>query len=407
MFKLLFMQKIKNFIFSGKFLFNTNLAIFLWFGFALFASAQGLLSNNFNNFTIFKYSYSHIASHQNLYLLYPKEYYDAYMYGPTFTVLIAPFTFLPNSIALILWGLLNASLLYFAIRQLPIKQEYQNAILILASNELLNTISHHQFNAIVAACIILGFTYINKGKDFIALLFIVFATITKIYGIVGFSFFFFSRTKLKFIVSTIFWFAFFFILPVFITSFSFLLQSYKDWFDALVFKSHKNVTINEDVFFQDISVMGFIRRNFNTHFNKDAIVLFFAAIIFLSKYIQHKFFNDIRYRLYFLCSVLLFVVIFSTSSESPTYIIAFPACCLWLVLQPASKMANAVFLFCLAFTSFSNSDIFGSYVRSFSVHHSIRVLPCFVLWVIIIIQIHTKQFLQTDLNNGLKLRFVK
>ncbi len=387
------MQKIKQFIFSGQFLFNEKVAFFLWFAFALFASIQSFLCNNYNNFKVFEASYFHIASHQNLYVLYSQEYNDAFMYGPTFTALIAPFTLLPNLISVVLWGLLNASLLFFAIRKLPIKKEYQNAILILSSNELLNTISHHQFNAIIAACIILGFNYINKGKEWLALFFIVFATITKLYGVVGFSFFFFSKNKLRFIAWSVFWGAFLFMLPVLITSFSFLLQSYKDWFDALIFKSHKNVQTTIDTYFQDISVMGFIRRNIYANFNKDVIILALASLIFLSKYIQYRFWDDLRYRLYFLCSVLLFVVIFSTSSESPTYIIAFPACCIWFVMQQRSKFANAMIVFCLVVTSFSNSDILGSSVRNFSVHHSLRVVPCFVLWLMIIGEIYKKQFL--------------
>jgi hypothetical protein len=100
----------------------------------------------------------------------------------------------------------------------------------------------------------------------------------------------------------------------------------------------------------------------------------------------------------------LFVVIFSTGAESPTYIIAFPACCLWFVLQPPSKMVNTFFVFCLIITSFSYSDLLTKYTREFSMQHSLKALPCFLLWLLILVQLHTKQFLKIDLNNGLKPR---
>ena len=58
--------------------------------------------------------------------------------------------------------------------------DYQNAILVLASHEMMNASSWLQFNATIAACVILGFVFIVRGKEYVALLFIVFATITKI-----------------------------------------------------------------------------------------------------------------------------------------------------------------------------------------------------------------------------------
>ncbi len=342
------MQKAKAFLLSGKFLFDKKLANILWFGLSIITILQNLLDieHRINIYKIFKFSYVHIHQQLNLYQLYPAQHDDVFLYGPTFTAFIAPFAMLPDWLGVILWVLFNISILFFAIRQLPIKQVYQNAILILASHEMMNASSWLQYNAVIAACIILGFTYIKKGKEHLALLFIVFATITKIYGIVAFSFFLFSDKKPKFILWSIVWFAVFFILPILITPFSFILQSYYDWISALIYKNHKNMNgVDVKYYFQDISITGLIRRNINPNFENDVFVLAFGAVLFLTKLIRYQYFKDLRYQLYFLCSVLLFVVIFSTGAESPTYIIAFPACCLWFVMQPPSKIANAFLCF--------------------------------------------------------------
>jgi hypothetical protein len=40
------------------------------------------------------------------------------------------------------------------------------------------------------------------------------------------------------------WSSVFFILPVLVTSFSFLIQSYKDWADALFYKTQKNIRLD-------------------------------------------------------------------------------------------------------------------------------------------------------------------
>ncbi|MBS4042256.1 MAG: DUF2029 domain-containing protein [Chitinophagaceae bacterium] len=394
------MKKINDFIFSGKFLYDKKVSIFLWFGLSITTIIQNILDieHKTNIYKIFKYSFIHAQQQVNLYLQYPLQHDDVFLYGPTFSFLIAPFALLPDWLGVTLWVIFNVSILFYAIKQLPIKEIYQNAILVLASHEMMNASSWLQFNATIAACIILGFVFIIKGKEWLALLFIVFATITKIYGIVAFSFFFFSNNKIKFIFWSFVWTAVWFIVPILYMPFSFLLETYQNWYDALIYKSSKNVTgVERQYFYQDISVMGLIRRNIDNTFNKDAIVLFFASIIFLLKYTKYKFFHDVRYQLYFLCSVLLFVVIFSTGSESPTYIIAFPACCIWFILQPKNKWVNAFFIFCLLIVSFSYSDLLTSYTREFSMQHSLKALPCFILWLIIIYQILTEQFLRVEM----------
>jgi hypothetical protein len=46
----------------------------------------------YNNYIIFKQSFTHLYNHQDLYGAYSSEYWDLYKYTPTFAVLMAPFT---------------------------------------------------------------------------------------------------------------------------------------------------------------------------------------------------------------------------------------------------------------------------------------------------------------------------
>ena len=398
-------SKTKRWILSGSFLFDKKLAILLWFGLSFIAVAMEVFHHSFNNYTIFKYVFIHTTQQVNLYLEYPAEYLDVNLYGPVFSVLIAPFAMLPDWLGAICWGLFNSVLLYFAIRKLPIRQKWQNAILILSAHEMMNAASWLQSNPLIAACILLGFAYIHTGKNSWALFFILLGTFIKIYGIVGFAFFFFSKNKLDFIKWTIIWAAVFFVIPMLLAPPSFIVQSYKDWLFALQFKAHKNIRLDINNDFQDISVMGMIRRIFNIRDLKNIIITIPAIIIFGLQYMRYQYFGDLRYRLYLLCSVLITVVIFTTSAESPTYIIAFPAVCIWYAIQPPSKWVNAIFIFALLLTSFSYSDLFTPYVRIHIIRpYSLKALPCFIIWVIIAVQIFSKQFLSVDLDNGLKER---
>ena len=400
-------MKIKNWFLSGSFLFNRKLAIALWFGLSFIAVMLEIFRSVLNNYLIFKYVYVHTLQRVNLYLDYPALYEDSNHYGPIFGIVIAPFAILPDKVAVFLWVMANTTFLYCAIRKLPILEKYQNAILILCAHEMMTAASWLQINPLIAGCIIFGFCFIHENKNVWGLFFILLATFIKIYGIVGFAFFFFSKDKINFIVWSVIWSVFFLIAPLLLAPPSFIIQSYKDWYDSLVFKANKNIYLQGNDL-QDISVMGMLRRIFKFTWLKDSYIIVPALAAFMGQYLHYKYFSDLRFRLYILCSVLIFTVIFSNGSENPTYIIAFPAVCIWYVIQPPSKWANAVFVFALLLTSFSYSDIFTPYLRTHFIRpYSLKALPCFVVWLLITGQVYTKQFLKVDLLSGLKTRKIK
>ncbi|RZJ99711.1 MAG: DUF2029 domain-containing protein, partial [Flavobacterium sp.] len=153
---------------SGKFLYNKALALTLWFGLSLIALLTNL-SDHANNFIIYRYAFYHAIDQTNLYIEYPLEYYDIFLYGPLFSLLIAPFALLPTTIGAIGWIVANTFFLLFAIYRLPIKKEWKIALAFLCSNELMITNAWFQSNAFVCACILLGFAYIQKEKEYAAL----------------------------------------------------------------------------------------------------------------------------------------------------------------------------------------------------------------------------------------------
>ena len=96
-----------------------------------------------------------------------------------------------------------------------------------------------------------------------------------------------------------------------------------------------------------------------------------------------------------LASTLIFAVIFSSSSESPTYIIAFTGIAVWFVIQPEpkSKWIIALFIFAFILTTLSPSDLFPKYLREQYVwKYSLKALPSVIVWVIIIFQMLTIDF---------------
>lgn len=371
------------------------LAPLLWFGLSLVVAFKEFFSNNYNNYTIFKHVYLHTIQGKTLYGPYP-EYFDVNNYGPLFSVLITPFALMPDMMGAILWMLFNAAVLYIAIRQLPLTRVQQNLVLIFASHELMAASSYFQFNPIVAACLIFSFVLIRRGKEFWAAFFIMFAALTKLYGIVGLSFFFFANNKWRLIYSMFIWGVILFVLPMALSSPSYIARSYREWYEALVFKNERNKQFDRGIYLQDISAMGFIKRVFNLHYMSNLWVIVPAMALFAAQYLRLKYREYTSYQLYILCSALLFTVLFSSSSESPTYIIAFPAACIWYVLQPKTWRNNAFFIFLLIGCSFSHSDLVTPWVKkNIVVPYAFKAFPCLVLWLVIVYQVLTRRFLRT------------
>src|SRR6266516_2262728 len=71
-------------------------------------SAKSDTFSHYNNFIIFKSSFTHLIQHKDLYVLYPNEHFDYYKYSPVFAMAMALFAYLPDVIGLIIWNLLNA-----------------------------------------------------------------------------------------------------------------------------------------------------------------------------------------------------------------------------------------------------------------------------------------------------------
>ena len=180
---------------------NRCFLVLLWMGVALVCSLMVLAKGNYNNYIIFSQSFWHAISSSSLYMPYPLEHKDLFLYGIPFTAIIAPFSLLPRSIGMVLWCLVNCGFLYYAINQLNLKK-WQFALVILVSvNDVFMAVIYQQYSIGITAMIILSYVLLEKERDFWAALVIVIGTFTKLYGIVGLAFFFFSKHKTRFVGS--------------------------------------------------------------------------------------------------------------------------------------------------------------------------------------------------------------
>lgn len=378
--------------FSLPFFTNRVYILFLWMVVTLISSIKQLLHFKYNNYQIFKGVYFHTIEKLPLYKEYPLEYFDHNHYGPVFSLVIAPFALLPDYLGLPLWALFNAGILIWAITQLPLKSTQINAVLWICLHEFLTTLLGLQFNPLMTAIILLSFVYIEKQKDFWSAMLIVLGVFIKLYGIVGLAFFFFSKNKIKFILSLFFWSIVFFTLPMMLSSPDYIIHTYREWYERLIIKNAENAGLDS---YQDISLMGIVRRFFHDSTISNLPFLIGGVILFGLQYLRIKEYKEQSFRLMLLASVLIFTVIFSSGSESPTYIIAFVGVAIWFVIQPKpiSKFYIVLFVLAMVLTSLSPSDLMPKFLRDNYIRpFALKALPCVLIWFAIIFEMYRKKF---------------
>lgn len=390
---------MKNIIrFIQKFVQNPIVLAILWFGVAIRGYWVSWSENLANNYLIFSRSFFHALEQTSLYIEYPNEYFDLFLYGIPFTMLIAPFSVMPTMVGSVMWSLLNAFLLYFAIKKLAFERWKFAIIIWLSYNGLYLAVITQQYNAAIAAFILFTFILVEKKKDFWAALVIVLGTLTKIYGIVGLAFFLFSKRKIHFLWGILFWGVVLFIIPMFYTSPQYVLDSYKEWFNILVFKND----INEMSFYQNISLLGMVRKITHIVEYSDMWLIVPGLILFLLPYFRIAQYESKNFRLSFLASVLLFMVLFSTGTEECGYVGALVGVGIWYVSTPTNNKSfilnTCLLLFCFVLTAASSSSILFS--RTFRTEYitafALKALPCTIIWLKIIWEQLTQNFVTTS-----------
>lgn len=366
--------------FPEKFRFLFNFKFLFWFivtvtiGATLQKYFLGI--DHIKNFLIFKNSFFNLINDKDFYT--PQRYenmdIDLYKYSPAFSLLFAPLAILPNVIGIVLWNLLNTLLLFYAIKSLNFNENKKAIIFWLVFIEMLTSIQNCQSNALIAALIIFAFTLLERKKLFLATFCIAFSAYIKLFGIVAIILFLFYPDKIKFIFYTILWAAILFFLPLLVISFHQLIFLYQSWGRML----SEDQTIS-----WGLSVMGIIKSWFNLDIPK-MYVQIVGVLILCLPLLSIKSWREAAFRLLYLSSVMIWVVIFNHRAESPTFIIALCGMAIWFVSQNSSPMNIFLIIFALVLTSLSPTDLFPKFIRdTYVVPYALKALPALLIWIVI------------------------
>ncbi|MET3535221.1 glycosyltransferase family 87 protein [Chryseobacterium limigenitum] len=344
-----------------------------------------------NNYLIFKNVFLNTIHQKNLFIHYPDLYFDLNHYGIFFSALIAPFAMMPNWLGISLWNVANTFIFVYAIYKLPFSDSKKAIFALLCLQEYITAALSLQFNVALTGLLLLSATYIYERKEVKSVTAILIGIFVKIYGIVGLSQFFFIKNKIKFILSGLVIAVLFFALPMAYSSPQFVIQSYADWFHSIVEKNNENQVLGN---MQDISLMGFFRRILGDASISNLVFLAVGLPLFAAPYIRIKQYKNYAFQLMILASTLLFLVLFSSSSESPTYIIAVTGVMLWFFLQKErTPFTIGLLVFVIIFTCFSSSDLFPKWVKNdYIIKYSLKAVPCIVVWLRVVYELLTKDF---------------
>lgn len=353
---------------------------------------EGVLQLRYNNFLIFRQSFFHLLEGKDLYILYPSEHWDLFKYSPTFALLMAPMAVVPDLPGLILWNALNAGLLYYALKTFPIREAKIRIIMLwFILQDLLTTTQGSQSNALMAALLILAFTSFETKKVALAALFIVLGFYVKIFALAGASLFLLYPRKLAFLGYLALWMVVLLLLPLLVTAPDLLVVQYRSWFHLL--SEDHSASLG-------YSVMGWLKAWFGIDWPKHFTVLAGIAL-FCLPFTRVKKFNELGFRILFLSSVLIWIVIFNHKAESSTFLIAMCGVGLWYFTQQRTGINLALVILAFVFTTLSPTDIFPGYVKQvWVVPYVLKAVFCIFIWFKIIYELITGSYYQTAVTSN-------
>ncbi len=328
------------------------------------------------NFEIFRTASRHLLSGTDLYAEYPEELSDRFKYSPTFALLFEPFAWLPSPIALFLWNALNALVMFFGIeRVLKGRQAIiaQGCMLL----ELLRGMQNAQSNALVAGLIVLAFAALEKRQAWRAAAAVVIGASVKIFPLAALSFALPRRSVWRTGVAAVSLGVVALLLPLLVTSPSTLVAQYHSW------RAVESIDAAQRWF----SVMELLYRATRLAIPNWPVQLAGTLVLLAPILVRRERWNEDRFRLLYLCSLLLYVVLFNHQAERASFLIAFLGATLWYASEPASRARTGLYALAFLTIPLMSTLIPGRIFRDQTVMLFRLALPTLLIWIVVQIEL--------------------
>jgi len=345
----------------------------LYLASAVFVTVQrGVLSPS-NNFKVFRAAAVNLLAHRDLYAAHPDQHFDFYKYSPTFALLFVPFAALPFAPALLIWSLLNSLLLWYAVRRL-LPDRQATLALALVYLEVLFAMQYTQSNGLVTALILLAFLALEQGRQLRAALLIGVDAFIKIFPLGAAALALFHRCRWRFTLLLAAVGVGLALLPLVVIPPHELVAQYRSWW-TIEMSDASNVNRGD-------SVMQYLHRWLGVDWPHWPVQLAGTLVLLAPLGLERGRSGDRAFRLRFLCSLLVYLVLFNHQSERASFVIAYTGLALWYAASEPDRVRNAIALAAAAALLLQDVQIVPWAIHDALGRYRLKGIPCLVAWIV-------------------------
>lgn len=347
-----------------------------------------------DTYQIYKSVFWNTVNQLPLYEFYDYLHDDCNHYGPVFAYIIAPFALLPDTWGVLFWLVFLVATFCIAVCYMPLERWQKVFMFWFCAHEVLTPLFVEQYDLAMAASYLLMFACVERKKPVWAAFFIMLNVFIKLYGVMGFAFFFFIEDKKKFLLACLGWSALFFAAPMLLSSPEFVVQQYAGWYESLVAKNTQNMV--EAFNTTNTSLLGIPRKiSGNTEYS-DLWLIIPGILLFLSPFRRVSQYRHVAFRYAMLASATMFVTLFSTGTESYGYIAPMTGFVIWFTTSPwkRGRWELILLVYAFIFTSLCTSDIFFPrwIWKEIIAPYALKALPTTIVWFYLIWEMNKKDY---------------
>ena len=278
---------------------------------------------------------------------YTSEYVEAhsiwFLYTPVFTTIYAPIFLLPGWLGPYVWNVFNYVMLCMAIRLLPKPlAPFRSKIFLFLLLLILQSTFCFQYNMVVCYIFLFAFILLERDKPLWATLLIMISATTKYYGAIELGLLLCYPKLWRNIGYALMWGVVLLLLPMINTAFDNVFALYGSMWDS--YESHRSAVDYSGLLFAR-GLKSLLLPNLRV---VQMGVLLVISVLFFWRY---KRWHDFRFRVETLAAMMGYIILFSDSPETHTYMITLAGYQMAFWLQPQRTKFDWV-LYWLLFVNF-------------------------------------------------------
>jgi hypothetical protein len=341
---------------------------------ALLVTVQQAVLGRSNNFSVFRSASLNLFAGRDLYAAHPEQHFDLYKYSPTFALLFAPFAYLPYAVAFLGWSLLNALLLWYALDRL-LPERPATLALALLYLEVLFAMQYGQSNALVTALLLFAYLALERGRQASGAALVAVNAFVKIFPIAGVVLAVFHPRRWRFTLLCAVALAGLALLPLLVVSPHALALQYGSW--------RATEAADAAQMHRGYSLMQYLYQWFGADWPTWPVQLAGTVLLLLPIALGRARWSEAEFRRLFLCSLLVYLVLFNHQSERASFVIAYAGIVIWYVSAPTPRLHTGVMALTLLVMVLHDVEAVPRVVKEgFLIPYRIKGIPCLVAWVV-------------------------